>query len=755
MAVPPAEEFHDLFPLVLCLALAVWLGHVVHCRRVAILTEATVSLLVGLLAGGGLVAYFIWFRGGRIPPALTEFNTEVFFDALLPPIIFNAGFSVKKKNFFRNFTTLALFGVAGTFMTAAMVAAGCHQVLSYLGIGNHLLTDSLSLGTVFSSTDSVAALQILDADQAPMLYSLVFGEGIVNDATSIVLLRAVQKIRQVGHRSSQLNADTLLLIIGNFAQLFVLSLLLGVGVGLASAYLTKHSFAHHSTDREVTLMALLGFLAYLLAEELGLSGIFSVFFCGITMSHYTWHALSPSAKVVTVYLFRIASFSSELFLFLYAGFSMWSSALWRGNLGEESLLARAAGTLAAALVALVLAARALTVAPLTCLANLWRPPGSRISARQAVVIWWSGSMRGAITVAMAFKNFSNSQGTSAASVKNNQEIVVASNAAVIFFTVVMGGVTSRLLRLLLAGDDDSMSAQHSVLGVQSVLDPSGVSAPLLASALQRHLHWTRKSPVYQWWHRLDEEMLRPLFGGRAPQSGGYHSPPPSPGRRVIATVMGPSILKRLTPVPLTEPLGPSDQPLPGATTEGTLAEQQGAQAPAQGVAPAQPSPPRYSADQPRHPDPFRLWPARSEPGADGRGGDAAAAPRPATGRTLRRGSRAASRALSRRSSMHPTAVDMQHSDALEELFSIQSGRLDSAASQRVDWSDSEEFGEEAAFLAAGAPSSDLDSPRTARQPSPPPRQLQQQPAARAPAAAGPPRLSRPSPFQQDRPDPPV
>lgn len=33
MAVPPAEEFHDLFPLVLCLALAVWLGHVVHCRR--------------------------------------------------------------------------------------------------------------------------------------------------------------------------------------------------------------------------------------------------------------------------------------------------------------------------------------------------------------------------------------------------------------------------------------------------------------------------------------------------------------------------------------------------------------------------------------------------------------------------------------------------------------------------------------------------------------------------------------------------
>jgi hypothetical protein len=37
------------------------------------------------------------------------------------------------------------------------------------------------------------------------------------------------------------------------------------------------------------------------------------------MSHYTWHSLSPSAKVVSVYLFRIISFVTELFLFIYAG----------------------------------------------------------------------------------------------------------------------------------------------------------------------------------------------------------------------------------------------------------------------------------------------------------------------------------------------------------------------------------------------------------------------------------------------------
>lgn len=150
-----------------------------------------------------------------------------------------------------------------------------------------------------------------------------------------------------------------------------------------------------------------------------------------------------------------------------------------------------------------------------------------------------------------------------------------------------------------------------------------------------------------------------------------------------------------------------------------------------------------------------------------------------------------------------------------ELFSIQSGRLDSAASQQVDWSDrcgacscgafrlhrlairpnhtmpelqfcaapahiplyrlcfapalgchtwpcfsvqwpllascSEEFGEEAAFLAAGAPSGDLGSPRQPQHPSPPTQQQQQQQGPRPSAGAGPPRLSRLSPFQQDPP----
>ncbi len=54
------------------------------------------------------------------------------------------------------------------------------------------MQDSLALGVIFAATDSVAVLQVLRPDRAPLLYSLVFGVGVINDATAVALLRAVQ-----------------------------------------------------------------------------------------------------------------------------------------------------------------------------------------------------------------------------------------------------------------------------------------------------------------------------------------------------------------------------------------------------------------------------------------------------------------------------------------------------------------------------------------------------------------------------------
>jgi NhaP-type Na+/H+ or K+/H+ antiporter len=48
---------------------------------------------------------------------MLKFNKDVFFDFLLPPIVFAAGFNMSsRRKFFENFANISLFGVIGTFV---------------------------------------------------------------------------------------------------------------------------------------------------------------------------------------------------------------------------------------------------------------------------------------------------------------------------------------------------------------------------------------------------------------------------------------------------------------------------------------------------------------------------------------------------------------------------------------------------------------------------------------------------------------
>lgn len=71
----------------------------------------------------------------------------------------------------------------------------------------------------------IVQLQVLSQNENPFLYSLVFGEGVVNDATSVVLFNAIQKIDV-----SKLNGSTVLHVFQDFLYLFSTSTALGIVV---------------------------------------------------------------------------------------------------------------------------------------------------------------------------------------------------------------------------------------------------------------------------------------------------------------------------------------------------------------------------------------------------------------------------------------------------------------------------------------------------------------------------------------------
>ena len=69
---------------------------------------------------------------------------------------------------------------------------------------------------------------MLNQDETPLLYSLVFGEGVVNDATSVVLFRAVQT-----YNFDNFTPLEGLQIGGSFLYLFFSSTILGIAVSIA------------------------------------------------------------------------------------------------------------------------------------------------------------------------------------------------------------------------------------------------------------------------------------------------------------------------------------------------------------------------------------------------------------------------------------------------------------------------------------------------------------------------------------------
>lgn len=49
----------------------------------------------------------------------------------------------------------------------------------------------VKFAATISATDSVAALTLIDATRFPKLFSIIFGEGMVNDAVAIILFKVV------------------------------------------------------------------------------------------------------------------------------------------------------------------------------------------------------------------------------------------------------------------------------------------------------------------------------------------------------------------------------------------------------------------------------------------------------------------------------------------------------------------------------------------------------------------------------------
>ncbi|XP_031267739.1 sodium/hydrogen exchanger 1-like [Pistacia vera] len=495
----------NLFVALLCACIV--LGHLLEENRW--MNESITALVIGLCTG----VVILLISGGKSSHLLV-FSEDLFFIYLLPPIIFNAGFQVKKKQFFRNFITIMLFGAVGTLISCTIISLGVIQFFKQMDIGTLDIGDYLAIGAIFAATDSVCTLQVLNQDETPLLYSLVFGEGVVNDATSVVLFNAIQSFDL-----THINTRTAFHFIGNFFYLFFTSTMLGVFTGLLSAYVIKKLYiGRHSTDREVALMMLMAYLSYMLAELFYLSGILTVFFCGIVMSHYTWHNVTESSRVTTKHSFATLSFVAEIFIFLYVGMDALDIEKWK-------FVSDSPGTsvaVSSVLIGLIMAGRAAFVFPLSFLTNLAKKnPTEKIGFKQQVVIWWSGLMRGAVSMALAYNQFTRSGHTQ---LRANAIMITSTITVVLVSTVVFGMLTKPLIRFLLPQPKHTNSVLSDPSSPKSIVVPllggqqdsytDAVGNAFIRPGSIRALLTTPTHTVHYYWRKFDDHFMRPVFGGR-------------------------------------------------------------------------------------------------------------------------------------------------------------------------------------------------------------------------------------------------
>ncbi|WP_420031788.1 cation:proton antiporter [Streptomyces sp. cg28] len=316
----------------------------------SIVAVAAFSQRLGLAAPLSLVVVGIALSFVPSVPVV-QLDPEWVLAGVLPPLLYSSAVNMPAQDFRRDIK--AIGGLAVLLVAVSTLGAGwlLHVLMPDLG-----WPAAFALGAVISPTDAVAATSVGRKLGLPSrLLTLLEGEGLVNDASALVLLRSAV--------AAMAGAVSLWGVAGQFVFSVAVAVVVGVVVGLVNVRVRA---LLDDTVLNTAISFVVPFVAYVPAEEFDASGVLAVVVCGLVTGHLSPRLLRAQDRIGEAMNWRTLAFLLESSIFLLMGLGL-KTLLDEAHAHDNGLGAGRVVLYGLALTGLVIVVRMVFVVPLVAL----------------------------------------------------------------------------------------------------------------------------------------------------------------------------------------------------------------------------------------------------------------------------------------------------------------------------------------------------------------------------------------------------
>lgn len=399
---------------------------------VVALSVATTSRLVGWIREipYTLLLVIVGIVLRALDVDLLQPSPELVLLIFLPPLLFESGWNLRWENFQRYFLPFGLYAVFGV-------------LISIVGIGGALYGfDVLPLGVALlvavalAATDPISVIALFkELGVGRQISTVLEGESLLNDGVAVVafslLLDLAMGVQSIADFSlSQAAID--------FLRFTTIGVAVGCAMGFAISVITQR-FDIPLIEQSLTLVSAYG--SYLVAEELGGSGVISTVALALILGNYGSRiGMNPHTRSVVTEFWELLAFVITSIVFLL--------------IGDQTNLGIFIDYFPPILIAIgaLLLSRLIGVILLSNLSNLFQT--EKITWQEMVVLWWGG-LRGAVAIALAL---------SFPTQLPDRELAAAIVYGVVIFTLLVQGLTVKpLINLLkLVGTSDPTTENNNI-----------------------------------------------------------------------------------------------------------------------------------------------------------------------------------------------------------------------------------------------------------------------------------------------------